>query len=120
MHLPLQTRNAVGVAFATECGRRELWLADGPTEELRASLAARRLPPAQLVLLRVALDFYDGSGGQLGLVDAAFALVAAGGREGVEGLYFLAEFLGSGLSALPESLDGWTQQYTEVAAQLRE
>jgi hypothetical protein len=106
-------RNAVGRAFAFECGVRELWPEDGPRAELRTKVEARALPPAQLVLMRLALDFYDGSGGNLGFVEATRLLMDCDGRDGMEGLFFLAEFIGSALTDMPESLELWVTQYND-------
>jgi hypothetical protein len=106
-------RNEVGRAFAFECGVRELWPEEGPRGELRTKVEARALPPAQLVLMRFALDFYDGSGGNLGFVEATRLLMDCDGRDGMEGLFFLAEFIGSALTDMPESLELWVTQYND-------
>ena len=105
--------NEVGRAFAFECGVRESWLENGPAPELRTKVEAHALPPAQLMLLRFALDFYDGSGGNLGFVEATRLLMDCDGRDGMEALFFLAEFIGSALTDMPESLELWVTQYNE-------
>ncbi len=101
-------RNSVGRAFALECSLRELWGVEGPTAILRALVAQRALTPQQLVLMRIALDFYDGSGGSMGFVEAARALEGPGG---MNALFFLGEFLGSALTDMPDSLESWASQY---------
>ena len=106
-------RNGVGRAFAFECGLRELWLDEGPSPLLRTKVEARALPPAQLVLMRFALDFYDGDGRELGFVEAARLLVGCEAHDGKEALFFLAEFVGSALTDMPESLGAWVRQYNE-------
>ena len=106
-------RNSVGRAFALECSLRELWGLEGPTSVLRARVAQRSLAPHQLVLMRVALDFYDGSGGSIGFAEAARSLE---GPAGMNALYFLGEFLGSALTDMPDSLESWASQYAgEIA-----
>lgn len=109
-------RNEVGRVFAFEAGVRELWPESGPSDELRTQVEARALPPAQLVLMRFALDFYDGSGGALGFVEATQLLMDCEGRDGMEGLFFLAEFIGSALTDMPESVELWVKQYNEECA----
>ncbi len=104
-------RNEVGRAFAFECGLRELWPEAGPLPALRTKVEARALPPAQLVLMRFALDFYDGDGRELGFVEASRLLVECDARDGREALFFLGEFIGSALTDMPDSLDAWVRQY---------
>ena len=111
-------RNMVGQVFALECGLRELWTDEGPVDELRGKLEARTLPPAQTVLMRFALDFYDGSGGGLGLAEAVNGLSEMR-RDGMEALFFLAEFIGSAMTDLPGSLEDYVQQYLEDFAAQR-
>lgn len=106
-------RNGVGMAFAFECGMRELWTDDGPSPSLRTKVEARALLAAHLVLMRFALDFYDGDGRELGFVEAARLLVECDARDGREALFFLAEFVGSALTDMPESLGAWVRQYNE-------
>ncbi len=106
-------RNGVGMAFAFECGMRELWTDDGPSPSLRTKVEARALPAAHLVLMRFALDFYDGDGRELGFVEAARLLVECDARDGREALFFLAEIIGSALTDMPESLGAWVRQYNE-------
>ena len=106
-------RSGVGRAFAFECGMRELWTDDGPSPLLRTRVEARALPPAQLVLMRFALDFYDGDGRELGFVEAARLLVGCDARDGREALFFLGEFVGSALTDMPDSLGAWVRQYNE-------
>lgn len=111
--IDVELRRAVGHAFAIECRRFELWDADGPSSDLRARVANGDLPTEVLVLMRVALDFYDGSGGSLSFAEAAVMLSHPAGSSA---LFFLAEFLGSALTSMPESLQGWVAQYEEEFA----
>lgn len=112
--VPQQLRNLVGRVFALECGLREAWTEAGPTDVLRAQLDARSLPPAQAVLMRFALDFHDGTG-HLGLAEAVLELAELQ-RDGSEALLFLAEFLGTAMTDLPESLEAYVHQYLEEFA----
>lgn len=60
-----QLRNEVGQVWAEKCGISELWRDDGPTAELREfafERVASKLSSQQIALLRIALDYYDGSG----------------------------------------------------------
>ena len=111
--IDIAIRARVGRAFAWECGRRELWPADGPTKELREAVASENLPTHVLVLMRFALDFYDGSGGGLVFAEAAAMLA---NMEGATALFFFAEFLGSALTSMPESLESWVTQYNKEFA----
>jgi hypothetical protein len=108
-----QLKNGAGKAFALECGLRELWTDDGPSPLLRTKVEARALPAAQLVLMRFALDFYGGDGRELGFVEGVRLLVGCEGRDGMEALFFLGEFVGSALTNMPSSLEGWVRQYNE-------
>lgn len=58
-------RNDVGRVWAIKCGVADLWTDNGPTSLLR-DIAHERcessLKRQHFALLRVALDFYDGSG----------------------------------------------------------
>ena len=103
-------RNGVGRAFALECKLRELWTEEGPQPLLRVRVEQQALKPAQLVLMRFALDYYDGTGGNLGFAEGLRALENG---EGADALFFLAEFLGSAMTSLPESLEAWVAQYNE-------
>lgn len=53
-----------------DCCRFELWDVNGPTSELRERVTSGDLPTEVLVLMRVALDLYDGSGGNLSFAEA--------------------------------------------------
>lgn len=111
--IDVELRKAVGRAFAIDCHRFELWDGNGPTSELRERVTSGDLPTEVLVLMRVALDLYDGSGGNLSFAEAAAMLARPGGTSA---LFFLAEFLGSALTSMPESLQNWVDQYQEEFA----
>lgn len=100
-------RNDVGRTFAFVVGLGALWTKDGPFPELREYVGARvgeRLRSDQVLLLRVALDFYDGSGG-LRLVDV-FRELGTPSRGALESGLFLAEFVAA-LAGQPDELVHW-------------
>ena len=88
--IDVELRKAVGRAFAIDCCRFELWDVDGPTPELRERVTSGDLPTEVLVLMRVALDLYDGSGGNLSFAEAAAMLAHPAGTSA---LFFLAEYI---------------------------
>lgn len=70
-------RNALGQMLAQYVNAQSMWPDDGPFPVLR-DMAFGRAPSqfsdAQRVVLRIALDIFDGSGGGVTLVEAADAL----------------------------------------------
>lgn len=83
-------RNAIGQMLAQYVNAQSMWPDDGPFPVLR-DMAFGRTPSqfsdAQRVVLRIAFDIFDGSGGGVTLVDAADAL--AGDVEGLRSLVTL-------------------------------
>lgn len=83
-------RNAIGQMLAQYVNAQSMWPDDGPFPVLR-DMAFGRAPSqfsdAQRVVLRIAFDIFDGSGGGVTLVDAADAL--AGDVEGLRSLVTL-------------------------------
>lgn len=115
--IPKRLRSAVGEVFAFECKVRELWPTEaGPSAELRTKVEARTLPAAQLVLMRFALDFYDGSGGGISLAECVEALLEQDDRASMEAFFFLGEFLGSALTDMPQSLEAWAGDWLDNIA----
>ncbi|MDX2009665.1 MAG: hypothetical protein SFW67_05725 [Myxococcaceae bacterium] len=70
-------RNALGQMLAQYVNAQSMWPDDGPFPVLR-DMALGRAPSqfsdAQRVVLRIAFDIFDGSGGGVTLVEAADAL----------------------------------------------
>ncbi len=83
-------RNAIGQMLAQYVNAQSMWPDDGPFPVLR-DMAFGRAPSqfsdAQRVVLRIAFDIFDGSGGGVTLVEAADAL--AGDVEGLRSLVTL-------------------------------
>ena len=83
-------RNAIGQMLVQYVNAQSMWPDDGPFPVLR-DMAFGRAPSqfsdAQRVVLRIAFDIFDGSGGGVTLVEAADAL--AGDVEGLRSLVTL-------------------------------
>lgn len=83
-------RNAIGQMLAQYVNAQSMWPDDGPFPVLR-DMAFGRAPSqfsdAQRVVLRIAFDIFDGSGGGVTVVEAADAL--AGDVEGLRSLVTL-------------------------------
>lgn len=99
-------KNDIGRAFAQLCGVGAMWTAEGPDPLLR-DIAHERVPSQlkrqHFVLLRVAFDFYDGSG-NITFAEAFRRL------DGCMDAYFeLSEFIGA-VAILPDSMDSWLEQ----------
>lgn len=70
-------RNALGQMLAQYVNMQSMWPDDGPFPVLREMAFGRapsQLSDAQRVVLRIAFDIFDGSGGGVTLVEAADAL----------------------------------------------
>ncbi len=70
-------RNALGQMLAQYVNVQSMWPDDGPFPVLREMAFGRapsQLSDAQRVVLRIAFDIFDGSGGGVTLVEAADAL----------------------------------------------
>ena len=94
--------NKVGRVFAAEVQRPDLWPEAGPTEELRRLIALRELPTRSLVLLGIALDFFDSTRAA-SLWDAMRQLQAP---DDGDALVLLAEFVSAGMSGM-DGLEKW-------------
>lgn len=83
-------RNALGQMLAQYVNAQSMWPDDGPFPVLR-DMAFGRAPSqfsdAQRVVLRIAFDIFDGSGGGVTMVEAADAL--AGNVEALRSLVTL-------------------------------
>lgn len=109
-------KNMVGRVFAREYGAPELWTDDGPFPLLR-EMAFGRTPSTlrdeQKVMLRVALDFYDGSG-QLGFAEA-FARLEGHSNAVID----LSEFL-TALASMPETMESWLEAHGYEGVEVRQ
>jgi hypothetical protein len=103
-------RNEAGRMLARYCGVEDLWTDAGPAALLR-EMAHERVPSAlrreHFVLLRVALDFYDGTG-NIGFAEAFHRLDGC-----MDAIIELSEFIGA-MCVLPESFTAWVESRRDM------